>query len=176
MIGRASLVARSLAAVALLAGCLLAEEATRGAVALTAALAASALLLALLPLVLRGQRPWSAPLTLAGFTGLAIAGLSLDLGAGWILLAVAAALCAWDLELLEARLSDPGYNGSEARRRGMKAEHLPRLLAVATAGLLLGATALVAQARITFLAALVLSLLALLGLSWVVSFFRASSE
>lgn len=173
MIRQASLAARGLAAASLAAGCLLASS--RLAAAPVAALAALALILAALPPSLpgRGQRPWAAPLTLVGFAGLAAGGLLLGLGTGWMLLAVVAALCAWDLEHLDKRLSHPAYAGSEAGRRAVEKVHRGRLLAVTALGLLLGSVGLFAQVRLTFLPALLLSLLALLGLSWVVSFFRA---
>ena len=176
MIRRVSFAARGLAAASLVAGCLLAGA--RPAAAPILALAALALLLAGLPLILprREQRSWAAPLALAGFAGLAVGGLLLGLGAGWMLLAVVAALCAWDLEHLEESLSHPAYAGSGARRRAVENAHLGRLLAVAAVGLLLGSGGLLAQARITFLPALLLSLLALLGLTWVISFFRAWGE
>ncbi len=190
MMRRAALAARVLAATSMIAGGLLsgaqspAAAPTAGlwASSMTAlavvALATVAVLLAALPLILSRwqQQLWTAPLALVGFTGLAAVGLRLGLGAGWMLLAVVAALCAWDLEHLEERLSQPIYAGSEAARHAMQKEHARRLLAVAALGLGLGAAGLVAQARITFLLALLLSLLALLGLSWVVSFFRAWVE
>ncbi len=186
---RATLAARALAATSVIAGGLLSGalspatapttvRASSVAALAVLALGTGAVLLAVLPLILsrRQQQPWAAPLALAGFTGLAVVGLRLGLGAGWMLLAVVAALCAWDLEHLEERLSHPIYAGSEAARHAMQKEHARRLLAVAALGLGLGAAGLVAQARITFLLALLLSLLALLGLSWVVSFFRAWGE
>ncbi len=175
MIRPVALAARGLAVASSVAGCLLA-----GAWPATAliVLAALALLLAALPPILarRGQRPWGPPLTLAGFAGLAAAGLLLGVEAGWMLLAVVAALAAWDLEHLYERLSHPAYAGSQAGRGAVERVHLGRLLAVLAVGLLLGALGLLAPARLTFLPALLLSLLALLGLSWVVSFFRAWGE
>lgn len=173
---RLGLAARGLAAASLVAGCLLAgTPGTAEAAAVRVALAIAAPVLGALPLVPFGHspKPWTAPLTLAGFTGLAAVGLWLGLGAGWALLAVVCALCAWDLEHLEQMLSNPAYAGPEAGRQVMEAEHVRRLLVVASVGLLLGTAALLAEARITFLPALLLSLLALLGLRWVVSLFRA---
>ena len=168
MIRQAARAAGGLAAASLVAGCLLVGERPPAVLAL----AALALLLAALPLVLPGR----GQLALAGFAGLAAVGLRLGLGAGWMLLAVVAALCAWDLEHLVERLSHPAYAGSEDGREAVERVHLGRLLAVAAVGLLLGSAGLLAQAGITFLPALLLSLLALLGLSWVFSFFRAWGE
>ncbi len=175
MIRQASLAARGAAAASSVAGCLLAGGWPATALVVLAGLA---LLLAALPPILarRGQRPWGPPLTLAGFASLAAAGVLWGVGAGWMLLAVVAALCAWDLEHLHERLSNPAYAGSAAGRRAVENAHLARLLAVLAVGLLLGAVGLLAPARLAFLPALLLSLLALLGLSWVVSFFRAWSE
>jgi hypothetical protein len=137
----------------------------------------AALALAALPVLLpqRGQQPWASALAFAGFVGLAALGLQLGFSAGWMLLTVVGALCAWDLEHLAERQSQPTYAASGAER-AMEVQHLRRLLAVAVAGLLLGGAGLLLQVRITFLPAVLLSLLALLGLTWVVSFLRAWDE
>jgi hypothetical protein len=171
VIRRPSLAGRGLAAAAMIAGSLLAGARSP----LVLALVAASMLVAALPLLppRQGHRTWAAAVALGGFAALAAVGLSLGLGAGWMLLAVVAALAAWDLQHLEERLWHPGYAASRAGRRALEAVHLRRLLAVAVVGLLLGSVALVAQTRITFLPALLLSLLALLGLGWVVAFFRA---
>jgi hypothetical protein len=178
---RAGLLARAIATASLIAGDLLSAARTPAQpleIWTRVSLGVTAALLGALPLILprHGQRPWAAPLALVGFVGLAAVGLQLDLAAGWMLLAVVAALCAWDLEHLEERLSHPGYAGSQAAHRAMEKGHLRRLMSVATVGFFLGSAALLVQARITFLPAVLLSLLALLGLSWLVSFFRAWGE
>ncbi|MEJ2211473.1 MAG: hypothetical protein P8129_20885 [Anaerolineae bacterium] len=122
-------------------------------------------------------RNWAptASLGLAAFTALAALNLWLD-GRSSIallaLLAVVAALCAWDLDGLARRLARYPFVGDRA---SLERRHLARLLAVAALGLLLGGAALAIQIRLTFLPALLLGLLALLGLSWAVLLLRSAN-
>lgn len=85
------------------------------------------------------------------------------------LLAIAAALCAWDLDGLSQRLVRFGYEGDRSK---LERQHLGRLLAVVGLGLVLGGIALAVQIQLSFLSALLLSLLAVLGLSWAVFLLR----
>jgi heme/copper-type cytochrome/quinol oxidase subunit 4 len=120
----------------------------------------------------RGWSP-SAPLGFGASVALAVLSLWTSREAGvssLALLAVVAALCAWDLDGMAQRLACFGYLGDPSR---LERQHLGRLLAVAALGLLLGGSALAVQIEITFLPALLLSLLAVLGLSWAVSLLRA---
>jgi hypothetical protein len=121
---------------------------------------------------------WSlaAPLGFAASAALAILSVSLNEQAGvalLALLAVVAALCAWDLDGLARRLAHFGYVGDRSR---LERRHLGRLLAVAGLGLLLGGAALAVQIRLTFLPAFLLSLLVVVGLSWGVFFLRVESS
>jgi len=115
----------------------------------------------------------TAPLGFASSAVLAALSLWLSDEAGvalLALLAVIAALCAWDLDGLAQRLGHFGYVGDQPR---LEQQHLGRLLAVAALGLLLGGLALAFQIRLTFAPALLLSLLVVMGLSWAVFILRA---
>lgn len=159
-------------AVALAAACLAAAHALGGSWAWAAAC------LGLGGLWLLGRwRHWApaAALGLAAFTALAGLGLWLDGRPGTALLAllaVVAALCAWDLDGLAWRLARYPFIGDRA---GLERRHLVRLLAVAALGLVLGGATLAIQIRLTFLPAVLLSLLALLGLSWAVLLLRTTN-
>lgn len=123
-------------------------------------------------------RDWApaAPVGLAASTGLAGLSLWLDGRPGTALLAllaVVAGLCAWDLDGLARRLARYPFVGDRA---GLERRHLARLLVVAALGLVLGGVTLAIQIRLTFLPALLLSLLALLGLSWALLLLRTASS
>jgi hypothetical protein len=118
----------------------------------------------------------ASPLGLAGCVGLAALSIQLGSQAGvaWLaLLAVIAALCAWDLDGLARRLSRFAYMGDQARR---ERQHLGRLLAVAALSLLLGGTALALDLSLSFLPAFLLSLLVVLGLSWAAFLLRTEGS
>ena len=85
------------------------------------------------------------------------------------LIAVVAALCTWDLDGLARRLERYPFVGDQAR---LERQHLVRLLAVAALGFFLAAAALALQIRFSLLPTLLLSLLVVLGLSWVFFFLR----
>jgi hypothetical protein len=123
-------------------------------------------------------RGWHLAAPLGFATSAALAGLSLWLsgepGVAWLaLVAVVAALCAWDLDGLARRLDRFGYEGDRSR---LERQHLRRLLAVASLGLVLGGVALAVQIRLSFLLALLLSLLAALGVSWAVFLLRSVGD
>lgn len=135
--------------------------------------AASSLGLGILWLVLRSpRRPWLPTPAFAGCVALAAAGTWLRLGAGWMLLAVVAALCAWDLEGLDRRLERLAPAGA---RPALERRHLRRLGPVASLGLLLGLAALVVELRLEFWPALLLGLLAIAGLSWITYLLRTEA-
>jgi hypothetical protein len=137
-----------------------------------------AVVAALLLLWLAGRRrgSWAATVGLVAFSGAAAAGVLLGLAAGWMLAGLVAALSAWDLEHFGRRLHsvdwEDGNRAHAALRRDLERDHLWRLLVVAGLGLLLAALALGVRVRLTFLAAVLLGLLAALGLSRAVAFLR----
>ena len=110
---------------------------------------------------------------LIGCTVMAAIGLWLDLTTGWMLLALVAALTAWDLDHLGRRLQSAG---SEEQSRSLERRHLQRLLAVDAVGLLLAILALEIEFRLRLTVALLLGLLAVVGLSQVVGLLRRCSS
>jgi hypothetical protein len=107
------------------------------------------------------------------FTGLAAFGIWLELGAGWMLLGLVAALVAWDLAPFERRMAGADrVQGQEAIER----RHLARLGLVTGLGCLLALVALGIELRLTFLPALLLGLLAVIGLGRALSHVRRESD
>jgi hypothetical protein len=123
-----------------------------------------------------GQRQgwgWTAQV---GFVCLVLAaaiGLWLDLATGWMLSGAVFALCAWDLDHFSRRVKKT-ERIEEAR--SLEQRHLQRLLIVVGLGLSLAILALEIKLRLTFLMALLLGLLAILGLSRTVAFLRRESD
>jgi len=116
---------------------------------------------------------WSAPWGLAGFTLAAAAGLLQGLGAGWMILGLVAALCAWDLHYLAHLLQD--LAPAEAHRT-LERRHIQRVLTVAGLSLALAAVALTLEVKLTFFLALLLGLLAAWGLGRAVGFLRGEAD
>jgi hypothetical protein len=113
-----------------------------------------------------------APVGLAGFVAVAASGLWLGIGQGWMVIGVVTALTAWDLDHFSRRLqAADGVVGA----RSLEKRHLLRLAAVAGLGLLLAAAALGLRTRLGVGAAILLGLLAILGLSQVVRYLRHES-
>lgn len=116
---------------------------------------------------------WVASVALVLLMGAAAVGLWLDVGGGWMLAGVVAALVAWDLDRFVWRMRAAGrVEDADALER----HHLQRLLAVGGGGLFLGAVALSFRIRLGFALAFLLALLAVLGLSWVVGFLRREGD
>jgi hypothetical protein len=112
---------------------------------------------------------WMASGELVFTLGAAVFGLWLGLGTGWMLCAVVAAISAWDLDHFAQRLRSVGrVEGKQELER----RHLRRLLVMDALGLLLAALATVLQFRLGFGAALLLGVLAVLGLSRLIGFLR----
>jgi hypothetical protein len=105
--------------------------------------------------------------------GMAAAGLLLGVGAGWMLLAVVAALSAWDLDAFVRRLKDAAR---VVDRDALERQHLLRLLMVDGLGLGLAAVALGVRVRLGFGLVILLGILAILGLSRVISLLRHESD
>jgi hypothetical protein len=85
--------------------------------------------------------------------------------AGWLLVSLVAALAAWDLDHFERRL-----RRADTRQADLRRAHLQRLAVVAGLGLGLGWLALGLRVELNLGWAIVLSLLAIIGLSWVLGF------
>ena len=121
------------------------------------------------------QRHWNglASVALVGFVVAAAAGLWVGLPAGWMLVGMVAALSAWDLDHFARRLR--GVERVEMRP-ALEWRHLRRLFSVDSLGLLLAGTALVVQYKFSFDVALFLGLVAVLGLSQMMSYLRRESD
>lgn len=93
---------------------------------------------------------------------------------GWLgILAVVAALGAWDLDHLLRRLAVAGRVDYAS---GLARAHLRRLALVEGAGFLAGLAAVVIRGRLPFWLEALLALLAVLGLSRVIQFVRSQAE
>ncbi len=131
-------------------------------------------LLGLLWLALDGQRwKWLASAGLILCTGLAAFGITQSLPAAAMLLCLLAALTAWDLDDFR---SDIELKGEVQRATVLQRQHLQRLLVTDLLGLALGLVALQVRTRLTFGVALLLGLLAVLGLGWAIRFLRRESD
>jgi hypothetical protein len=106
------------------------------------------------------------------FAGAAAVGALLSLNHILLLIGLIAALSAWDLDHLARQLDRVDAVEHES---AMKRRHLLRLLAVDGLGLLFAVVALLVEIRLSFGLALVLGLVALLGLSCALRFFRRES-
>jgi len=87
---------------------------------------------------------WASPLALVGLIWLAVNGLWHQLSADWLVGAVTAALCAWDLDGLAVRLARFEPRPEHSR---LVQSHVARLLMLMGAGLVVGEAAL--RIRIT---------------------------
>jgi hypothetical protein len=116
---------------------------------------------------------WIHSVMLLLFTAQAAFGILAGLPAVWMLLCLAAALSAWDLEYFLRRVSSVER---EAAAHSLARQHLRRLAAVIGAGLLAGGAALLIQARFTLVAELLAGLLAILALSQVIGYLRRESD
>lgn len=115
---------------------------------------------------------WISPLGLISLYGAAAVGLLLNLEAGWMLLAAVATLSAWDLDAFLQRLGDAERGGAV---RDLERRHLGRLLLVNGSGLALGGMALELSVRLSLVAAILLGLLTLAGLSQMIALLRPDS-
>ena len=125
---------------------------------------------------LLGQRrgvKWIPSLGLLLFTGAAAIGLWMMLEPGLMLLGMIATLAAWDLENFLQRVE-----GAERvnHRNDLERKHLRRLLVVEGSGTLLAVAALSFDVNFGFGSALLLGLLAVIGLSRTIGFLRRASD
>ena len=113
---------------------------------------------------LLGDRPTGNLLAWLCFTAVAVFGMLIGLPAMLMLVAVVAALCAWDIAHYEQRHDEvERVDGSDVLDRA----HLTRLALTAAGGLALGAIALVIRVDLGFGLALALAILAVILLQLV---------
>lgn len=91
-------------------------------------------------------------------------GIWLEVGIGWLLVGMTAALAAWDLEAFNARLASIARVENE---RELAREHLRQLGLVCGIGLSMALAASRLRVQLSFGAALFLALTAVLGLGYV---------
>ncbi len=116
---------------------------------------------------------WVGSLAFLGYIGAAAGGVFIGLGEVWMLLGTVAALAAWDLDHFAHRLQEiPRIEQQEA----LVASHLQRLALVSGGGLLLGIGARLVQVRFSLGAAVLLGLLAILGLQQFLAMLRRESD
>ena len=116
---------------------------------------------------------WVAPVGFVSTAGISAAGLLLGVGVGWMLVAVVAALSAWDLDAFARRLRNAAR---VANRDDLEGQHLLRLLVVDGLGLALAAAALGVRLRLGFGLVVLLGILVILGLSRTISLLRHESD
>ncbi len=117
--------------------------------------------------------PWIASAGLIVSTLAAAFGAWRGMPPAWMLTGAVAALAAWDLDHFERRLQDAQRVGGQ---RELIRSHLRRLLIATGSGLLLGWLALGVRVELGFGLALLLGLLAFLGLSGAIGFWQRESE
>jgi len=101
--------------------------------------------------------------TLAGF------GLWIELSPGWMISGALGGLLAWDLTNFMRRLH---FAPATEDLRGLERRHLIRLTIVALAGLLLASIAMLVRLEFTFEWMLLLTLVAVLGVTQLVAWLR----
>lgn len=115
---------------------------------------------------------WTVSLGFMLFVGAAAFGIWLELPSALMLCGTVATLAAWDLDGFSARLQRAKrIEGQQQLQRS----HLWRLLIVSALGLLLGGVALGVRVEFGFWSALLLGILAILGLSRTIGFLRRES-
>ncbi|MFN2273076.1 MAG: hypothetical protein ACK2US_19715 [Anaerolineae bacterium] len=116
---------------------------------------------------------WTASIGLASFVIIAAAGLGMSVRGIWMLAGVVGALSAWDLDHFARQMRE---SGQVKGARALERRHLQRLLIVDGASLLLGAVALGARVEFSFGVALLLGVLATLGLTQAIGFLKRQGE
>ena len=96
-----------------------------------------------------------------------------DVWGGWSVIGLVAALVAWDLDQFAQRMRSAGRVDDAP---GQERRHLRRVLAVAGVGGLLGIVGLILQVRLGFGVALLLAVLAILGLTLTIGTMRRTGE
>jgi hypothetical protein len=105
---------------------------------------------------------WSFSILLVLFTGSATAGFYLDVAPTWLVLGTLLALLAWDQEYFASRIK---YAGRVESLSMLTKAHMARLTWVSIFGLFLVALTFLVQLEFTFGVAVLLAVLAVLGLS-----------
>jgi hypothetical protein len=118
-------------------------------------------------------RPWASPAGLVVQAAAAAAAILLGFGGGWPVLALVAALVAWDLDQFSQRMRAAGRVDDAL---GQERRHVRRLMVVAGLGGLLGLAALGLQVRLSFGLALLMAVVMMLCLSLVIGYMRRAGD
>jgi hypothetical protein len=116
---------------------------------------------------------WTADLGLVSLFGAAAFGAQMGMAGGWMLVSALAALGAWDLDRFARRLEGAGR---VMDRRAMEERHLRRLALALGVGAVGGGAALALRVRLSLGVAILLGLLAVIGLSVAVRLLRRESD
>ena len=122
---------------------------------------------------IKQNRDWPASGFLVCFVGVAVGGIHMNVGTGWMLLGVITSLSAWDLHHFFLRLAL--VQESEVMER-LERAHLHRLLIMNGLGLVLTGTALTVKIEIGFGIVLLLTAVAIVCLSYFISSLRRESD
>ena len=117
--------------------------------------------------------PWASPAGLVAQAIAAAGAMLLGVGGGWLVLALVAALVAWDLDQFSQRMRAAGRVDDAP---GQERRHIRRILIVAGLGGLLGLAALSLQVRLSFGLALLLAVAMMLCLSLVIGYMRRAGD
>lgn len=116
---------------------------------------------------------WGPTFGLVSFVATAAWGVGQQVGPGWLLAGVVAALAAWDLDRFTQRVRQAGMVADEA---ALTRQHLRRLAPVLAIGLLAGGLALGVTIELSFALILFLGLLVIFGLSRAIGVLRRRSN
>lgn len=112
---------------------------------------------------------WVSIIGILLLVALAAFGLWFDLSPGWMISGALGGLMAWDLADFKRRLR---FVPAGDDIRGLERRHLARLTIVAVAGAILASIAIYARVGFTFEWGIVLTLIAVLGLTQLVAWLR----
>lgn len=116
---------------------------------------------------------WLSSLGILILVGLAGYGLWNELSPGWMISGALGGLLAWDLSEFMRRLR---FAARTDDLRGLEQRHLARLTIVALAGVLLASIAMLVRLEFTFEWVVLLTLIAALGITQLVSWLRRGGE
>jgi hypothetical protein len=112
---------------------------------------------------------WPASIFLLGFVAACVCGMLLLLSPLIMLLGVLAALLAWDLDHMVRRLK--GVH-EECMAECLAKQHLMRLMLVNGCGLVLALAALLIRTQVSFMGAIALAVMVVLGVGFTVGYLR----
>ncbi len=120
-----------------------------------------------------GALSWISSVCLVVQAVAAAAAVLIGVWGGWSVIGLVAALVAWDLDQFAQRM---GAAERVDDAPGQERRHIQRVLIVAGIGGLLGIAGLVLQVRLSFGLALLLAVLAMLGLTLIIGIMRRAGD